>query len=251
MSQATIYKWRVYCNTEATYHTVWSETEPDYCPVDPVGHTIDANKTTIIEIRKPDLVTIKEEEVPTNGAFQISSIAFDASGNMTSQYVHSYPMPVTILSASTITLDSMQGDIINVSVAPNTTIGVLTANVSSGIYELPVSQTVIDNTITGLFINLVDASGSVDLGRILVKNTASNTITMHMPTTRSHAAFTTLVQMTSRFAHNLEVGYAGKYRYAGTKIGGAYLPANTPVLFEYTRTQAGKVRPNFYIEYLY
>jgi hypothetical protein len=44
-----VYKFRVWCDTEGKYETVWSETTPTSCPSDPLGHTIDQNKTSIIE----------------------------------------------------------------------------------------------------------------------------------------------------------------------------------------------------------
>lgn len=48
---ATVYKYRVWCNTESAWQYVWSEseTEPTNCPND-TGHTIDSDKTTIAEV---------------------------------------------------------------------------------------------------------------------------------------------------------------------------------------------------------
>jgi len=45
---ATVYKYRVWCDTESGWQYVWAESEPTDCPNDP-GHTIDSDKTTVVE----------------------------------------------------------------------------------------------------------------------------------------------------------------------------------------------------------
>jgi len=45
---ATVYKYRVWCNTESGWQYVWAEEEPTVCPNN-TGHTIDSDKTSISE----------------------------------------------------------------------------------------------------------------------------------------------------------------------------------------------------------
>lgn len=48
MSTSTVYKYRVWCDTDSKYVETWSDTEPTDCPENN-GHTIDTAKTTILE----------------------------------------------------------------------------------------------------------------------------------------------------------------------------------------------------------
>ena len=45
---STVYQYRVWCDDENSYQLVWGETEPTTCPNNN-GHTIDTNKTTILQ----------------------------------------------------------------------------------------------------------------------------------------------------------------------------------------------------------
>jgi len=44
----TVYKYRVWCDTDSKYVEVWGDTEPTTCPENN-GHTIDTTKTAVIE----------------------------------------------------------------------------------------------------------------------------------------------------------------------------------------------------------
>lgn len=44
---ADLFKYRIYCNTEGDYFTVWAEEEPDFCPNNNT-HEIDESKTSIV-----------------------------------------------------------------------------------------------------------------------------------------------------------------------------------------------------------
>lgn len=47
----TEYQYRIWCETDQQYETVWAETEPTECPIDP-GHTINATTIVIIDERQ-------------------------------------------------------------------------------------------------------------------------------------------------------------------------------------------------------
>jgi len=62
-----LFKYQVWCDTDGQFETVWAETEPTTCPVDPVGHSIDQTKTSII-----DEITNTDVSI-TNAAFTSTS----------------------------------------------------------------------------------------------------------------------------------------------------------------------------------
>jgi len=63
---AIINQYRLYCNDEADWITCWAETEPNTCPNDPVSHTIDPVKTTIIDTVEHDKVDISNDVATIN-----------------------------------------------------------------------------------------------------------------------------------------------------------------------------------------
>ena len=63
-----IFKYQVWCDTDEQYETIWAESEPTTCPIDPVGHSIDQSKTTITEEKadnhvKLDMATIQNPDL--------------------------------------------------------------------------------------------------------------------------------------------------------------------------------------------
>ena len=69
----TIYKYRIYCNTENLYINVWDEVEPGKCP-NANNHSIDKKKTVIVDQVDKHQIKIQEENTPTNGNFTTNSI---------------------------------------------------------------------------------------------------------------------------------------------------------------------------------
>lgn len=51
-----VHKYRVWCDTDGKYVTVWGESEPTSCPEN-TGHTIDTTKTTILQTISEDFPT--------------------------------------------------------------------------------------------------------------------------------------------------------------------------------------------------
>jgi len=44
-----VHNWKLWCDTEGAFVTIWAEQEPTVCPNDPSGHSIDASKTVVQE----------------------------------------------------------------------------------------------------------------------------------------------------------------------------------------------------------
>jgi len=71
------YKYKVYCTTDSKYeYTDFikgqddEENKPTKCPVDPVGHSIDASKTDIVQSILDSQIEIKEEGLTSSGKYQ-------------------------------------------------------------------------------------------------------------------------------------------------------------------------------------
>lgn len=120
----TIRKYQLQCTTENTTKTVWSETTPTTCPTN-TAHTINTNTIFVVDERKPNVVTIKEEEQPTGSNFKNTGFTISAPPNQTTIKIFKHRLPVNVLCVKVRTSTGPAGDFFRCVVAPNTTIGIL------------------------------------------------------------------------------------------------------------------------------
>lgn len=125
----TLYKHKLYCSTSHGWVTTWTESaiSPTTCPTNSAD-TIDSAVSSIVEIRPPDEVTIKEENIPTGGYFKIQSLVIEAVANQTTTQTFVFDIPINVISSYVVTTSDMVGDVISWTTAPNTTVGVLGAS---------------------------------------------------------------------------------------------------------------------------
>ena len=247
----TVYYWRIKCETDNKYEYIWAEETPDKCPTN-TAHTINTGTIASIDKREPNLMEIKEESVSTGGHFQCitKTINTDASSTSTSNYT--WPHPISVLAVYLVTTSVHEGDVVDLTVAPDTTIGVLTADASIGATTLTVSQTVIDNTAVGFWLKLNDGVNQDDLGRVLSVDVVAKTITVENALTHNFATATPsyLIQ-TVYMMKDYEIGPPWEYVVGESKIGGSYVPANTNIRVVYTNNGLVSKKLVAKIEFLY
>jgi hypothetical protein len=198
------------------------------------------------------VVTIKEESgTPTGGNFRTETFTAVVPANTTQNYDYSWPYPISVIVLK-FTIDSgYSGDVINCYVAPNTTVGVLTAPINSVTNIFNVNSTVIQNTKLGYQCNLIDSNGAIyDLGDITNINYSANQITTVNNASIVFAAGT-YFQITINNVRNYSLGLPGQYVIGDSKIGASYIPAGRKIRLKYTNS--GSTIKNFVwcIEYLY
>ena len=250
----TLYKYRIYCNTEDIWVEKWDTIPLTVCP-NVNTHTINVGSVQEIDKLVENQVSIKEETVATGGFFCASTVVLDvpagATGATTVIY-HTLPFNRSNLTAKIKTNNTSNGDILDFIVNPNTTVGALTSNVISGTATLAVSQTVIDNINIGFFVNITDGINNNELGRCIEKDTNNNIIVTENNTITGFTAATpTYVQLSAKVIHNFELGEAGHYEIGISKIGGSYVPKDTVMKVIYTNNNGLAKRLPVHYEYLY
>jgi hypothetical protein len=173
---STLNKYRIYCVTDDTQEFSWSETAPTTCPTN-TAHTIDADSIVIIETREENVVEVKEElGGTTNGNYKIrgykKTIPAGTSGNV-STFLHTWPRPVTLMNGWFNGTIEQEGDCFDVSIADNTTIGVISAPVYAGNTTINVTSTVTDNLNSGYYVNITDGVNNDLLGEVIDINAIS------------------------------------------------------------------------------
>ena len=251
---ATLYKYALTCSDESVTKHVWrseGDPVPTKCP-DDTSHTIVSSSIRIVDKRENNKVVVQEEEVPTGGNFRIESVTFDIPAGQTHAENKSWNYNVSVLDVFYVSTSDHVGDNIEIIVAPDTTIGVITANVDIGDTVINVSQTVIDYTMVGYNINLNDGVNNDNLGPVTSIDKDNLTITCTNPTTNAFSAVSpTYVVQNIYMLRDFEIGPPFHIPIGDGKIGGSSIPAGTVVRVNYTNN--GIVTKRFvpYIEYLY
>lgn len=245
----TLYKYRIYCKSEKEYNYVWSEDEPIKCPNG--NHQIDSSKTVIIEQIKSNLVKIQEENTPTNGNFTTESVSFNIPANSTAFEDSSWKYPISVYAVSFISKVDQEGDIVSISANPDKTLGVITENLVADLSTtFKVSSTVLENIQPGFGVRLSDGVNYDDLGEVYNVDKDNGTISVDKAPAHDYSLSTpTYVLMESYFVKNYEIGPSWKYDIGMSKIGAAYIPANTVIRTYYKNNSNTIKRFVGYIEY--
>ena len=234
MSVQTVYQYQLYCNTEATYVTTYQTSTPTVCPNN-IAHSINTDSITILDTISNDIVKVQQETTTTGGHFKCHTrvINITTTGTVTSDLT--WPFVVTPLSVYFITTSDHVGDNFEINIAPDTTVGNITANVASSATTVTVSAGAITAFKVGYYLTLADGTNTDDMGRVTVVNTATNQLTAETPTTHSFLAITpTLVKLTIKPVVDYEIGPAGAYTIGVSNLQGNSVPANTTIRWKYT-----------------
>lgn len=245
----TVYQYRIYCNTEATWKYVWDTEEPSKCPSSD-SHSVNLNSIMIINVIKDDEVVIKQEKTPTGGRLRVSTIDFIVEPSTTGILTKSFPINLTMLGTSSKTQDSQENDNLSVHIAPNTTIGAITSPCDNGATSIIVSSTVITNIFVGGFINLFNGSISSNDSQVISIDSSTNTLTLETTLNNSFSAGSE-VRLTVYLVDNIRIGLAGNRVIGENMMIGRYIPANTVIKFIYTNNSTISQHPTLALQYLY
>lgn len=248
-----ITKYRIFCLTEERWIEGWGESPPTKC-YNNHSHIINISSIQELELLEDNLIKIKEENIKTGGNIQIDMHTFDipngVSGDITI-YEASYPHPINLLSFTVCPTNINIGDYISADIGHNKTIGTLTSDLSLGVTELNVSQTVIDVLNIGYLVHLDTGVTSADLGRCLSIDKFNLRITTEFSTDIDFLSGS-YVQQTVQTIRKMRIPESpSPIKLGDTKIGASYIPTNIPGRIKYTNNDGNSKKFMFYIEYLY
>ncbi len=247
---STIYRWRVFCEAGHGIQYTWNPTKPITCPLT-AGHAIDQNATVSIEKIDPNIVTIKEENGETGGNFKTESKVLITQPNSVSTMDVTWTYPISVLEAYFVpTIDNLD-DELEILVAPNTTVGVIVQNASSGAVSCVVSPTVISYLFAGYRMHITNGVTIDNLGRCLSINKDTSTVEFENALANNYS-IGSYVQMTIPLVEKYVIGPPNvRYVIGEGKIGGSFVPANTIARLVYTNKTNTVKKFYSYIEYLY
>jgi hypothetical protein len=248
----SVNQYRLTCLVENTYVWTWrdnSEGAPTLCPND---HATRSNITDVIVVGAVQSNTVVATQ-PTEGIFYAKTYSWNLPGNApgeVSTFTLSWSNSIQVWELVIESLAANVGDTVTICVAPATTIGTLTAPVSSGTV-LPVQQATVtnNNVFVGGTIVLNDTVNNVqqEVGYLVSKD--QNNFQLNVDTAVAHSFPTgTLVQQYLYMIRDLpllraESIFIGKKGFAGKAI-----PANVPVQLTVTNVSGAAKKLYIYSE---
>lgn len=127
---STVYKWRVYCVTEAADVHTYLPTQPTVCPNNNT-HTINSTLTVQEQKISNDIVQVQSEAIPTQGLFRFRDFTINANPNTTTNSDFSFNYPINVICARLVSEEVHRGDSMTWMVNPNQTIGVITTAITA------------------------------------------------------------------------------------------------------------------------
>ena len=257
LKMPVVYKYRIYCQTQAKYVFHWGVEPPTVCPEN-TSDTIDTGNITNVDSVEENKVTINEGDAGTNGLFKYKTYSIvtcgtgaENTGSTGSVYLD-IPIDTSIVGGALVSKDHQEDDNLLIDIGP-LTVGVLTADYDGTGTEISVSSTVIDNIYRGYHCVLTDGVNTTDLTNMIIQiDTENNILTMEHAYGQSFSASSpTYVQMYRIYCSVDKLGPGGSHSIGATLIGGTILKKNTPVRFYYENKSGQRTIATFHMEYMY
>lgn len=251
----TVRNYQFRCLTENAWVTAWGTSPPTACTHDNT-HMIDTNSISVIETVSKSITKIQEETVPTGENIRVTTIILDIPagevGAITNQVTAWENIPTSVMQIDVVSTAAHEGDVLDIWLLRNATIGALTASSAIGATTFSVSPTVIANALLGFEVRLTNGITTEELGQIKSIDKAANTITVSTAAVNAFsAASPTYVQFSVRPVKNYTFGPGWIRQWGQSKIGGMTVRANSVVTMRYKNQTIDAKRLVMQVEYLY
>lgn len=237
---SSVNRYKIYCSTEAKYVEGWGTATPTTC-YNNNTHTVNADSWQLIETISTDIVKIKEDSVIIPRNVLIKHIEFaDVESNTEQSQYFTFDMVTSMYSFTLVVDDTNKGDEFTIAVNPDTTLGLITQNITAGDTLLYAPPGLLAYGWNGFELKVTDGTNTDELGRILSINKTTGVVTFETPTIHNFSSSNSLVKMTYYTMKNLKIGAPGVLRFGDDVIGGSTPPVGTVVKFTYkNNTQPG------------
>jgi len=226
-----------------------SQGPPTLCPND---HANRSNITNVIQYSTISSNTVVATQ-STEGIFSAKTYSWDLPGNApgeVSTFTMTWSNTIQVWELVIESLAANVGDTMSICVAPATTIGYLTAPVSSG-KVLPVPQPTVasTNVLVGGTIVLNDTVNNVqqEVGHLLSKDSDNFQLNVDTAVANSFPAGT-LVQQYLYMVRDLPILRAERFPVGRKGFAGRLIPANVPVQLVVTNASGAAKKLYIYSE---
>jgi len=227
------YLYGVKCVDEDKWVYTEGKTEPTLCPNN-INHTVDR----VVVVKQLNVPIIVDD--PIQGFYLCQSLMFDVPVGTPGDVItfnHSWNIDCIIWTLDIIVTNDMIGDIFNIFITKDTTVGVATSPISPGTTVIPVNSTVTENVYEGFYITMTDTNQSPPkveyLGECIGVDKLQGTITVTNPTsvTMNPGSIITIDVYMIKDYH---LSYPGIRNFSSKGLKGKPYLANTVTVIQYT-----------------
>ena len=245
-----IYKYRVYCQTENAFVTIWNTTPPTVCPNN-IAHTIDNNSVTIIEkISSTSVKIIQSEPGFTNGFYKVEGFSLTIPANSSAIKDISWPYNIAVMTINLQPSTENTGDYINAYAGPDTTIGVNTETIGQNVSVINVNSTVLQNIKLGYTVSVVNNTQNINMGECIAIDTNNSRITCNIVASEGIGPGS-YIKVSRQIMKNITFTSNNIINLANKNVSSTSFPANTIARLIYTNNSIIKKTFYYNIEYVY
>lgn len=230
---STVFKYKIYCTTEAAYVTGWGLVAPTLC-YNNTSHSVNSSSVQLLETISSNQVSIKEDKIDIGRTVKIFDGTIDAAPSTTGTDTFIFPTTVSFYSFQFVTDSTNKGDDFSIYANEDTVLGLITADAAIGATVINAPMALILYGFVGYHLKLSDGTNTDDLGMITAIDKVNNTVTVHIPTVHAFLSTNTLVKMTVKVLDSIRIGGAGLHKFCEDIIGGTTVPKGTVVNLYYT-----------------
>lgn len=241
-------KYSIRCLSEGKLVYCWNEKQPGVCPNN-TNHLIDLSSIEIIDTVVQNSVNIIQSSGITGNNYRIESKEIFIPPNTEIIDDSSWEYPIDVMTMNWYGDASNFGDVINGYMAPNTTIGAITSNITSGDTLIHVSSSVLLYIRIGYEINITNGIDNIIMGEIKSIDKVNNTLICTVAAIENITA-PAYIQMTIRNIFNIYV-VPGITNLANKRVTSSSLPANTIARLKYTNNSNIEKKFVFWYEFMY
>lgn len=229
----TIYKYRVFCETENAFVTIWDKTPPTVCPNN-ISHTIDSNSITITDqVSSNNVNIIQSEPGFTNGFYRVEGFSLTIPANSSATKDISWPYNIAVMTMNLQPSTENIGDTINAYAGPDTTIGVNTETIGQNVSVINVNSTVLQNIKLGYVVSVVNNTQNINMGECISIDTVNSRITCNIVASEGVGPGAN-IKVSRQIMKNITFTSNNIINLANKNVSSTSFPANTIARLVYT-----------------
>jgi hypothetical protein len=241
-------KYSIRCSSEGKLVYCWDEKQPGVCPNN-TNHLIDLNSIKVIDTVVQNSVNIIQSNGNTGNNYRVQSKKLLIPANSTHYEDYTWEYPIDVMTINWIADASNIGDTIDGYVAPNTTIGAVTSNITSGDTLIHVSSIVLAYIKIGYEINITNGTTNIIMGEVNGIDKVNSTLLCTIAASENINA-PAYVQMTIHNIMDIHLT-PGIFILAAKSITSSSLPKGTIARLKYVNNGNTEKTFIFYYEFLY
>lgn len=241
-------KYSIKCVSENKIIYTWDETSPQVCPNN-TNHLIDLSSIKIVDTIVQNAVTIIQSNGQTGDNYRVESKKLTIPANSTVHEDYTWNYPIAVMTINWYANDTNLGDMINGYVAPHTTIGAITSNITAGDTLIHVSSTIFTYIKLGYEVNITNGVTNIIMGEVTAIDKVNNTLILSIAATQNINA-PAYLQMTIHNIYKVNL-VPGITNLASKHIESSFLPKNTIARLEYINNSDSEKTFTFWYEFMY